>query len=88
MTEADIPTDDEIRALVAEDVKDTEMALYSPVQLGEVCYKKIIEQNGVECLYICVEAEYIFMAPTGKEYRNQQNLWYIIPIEVGNDSIE
>ncbi len=81
ITEADIPTDDEIRALVAEDVKDTEMALHGPVQLGDVCHKEIIEQNGVECLYIYVESEYIFRAPTGKEYRNQQNLWYVIPVE-------
>lgn len=88
MTEADIPTDDEIRALVAEDVKDTEMALYSPVQLGEVCHKEIIEQNGIECLCIYVEAEYIIKDLSGKEFNNQQNLWYIIPIEVGNDSVE
>ena len=81
MTEADIPTDDEIRAMVAEDVKETEMALYGPVQLGAVCHKEIIEQNGEECLYIYVETEYIVKFDTEKEYVNKQNLWYIIPIE-------
>lgn len=81
MTEADIPTDDEIRAMVAEDVKETEMALYGPVQLGAVCHKEIIEQNGEECLYIYVETEYIVKFDTEKEYVNKQNLWYIIPVE-------
>ena len=81
ITKENIPSDDEIRALVAEDVKDTDMALHGPVQLGDVCHKEIIEQNGVECLYVYVESEYIFKTPAGKEYRNQQNLWYIIPIE-------
>ena len=88
MTEVDIPTDDEIRALVAEDVKETDMTLYGPVQLGEVCYKEIIEQNGVECVYVYVESEFIVKDATEKEYRSNLNLWYIIPIEVGNDSIE
>ena len=81
VTEADLPTDDEIRALVAEDVKDTDMALYGPVRLGDVCHKEIIEQNGVECVYIYVEAEYKFMSDEGKIYNNLTNLWYIIPIE-------
>lgn len=81
ITEADLPTDDEIRALVAEDVKDTDMALHGPVQLGDVCHKEIIEQNGVECVYIYVEAEYKFMSDEGKIYNNLTNLWYIIPIE-------
>lgn len=81
MTETDLPTDDEIRALVAEDVQDTEMVMYGPVQLGEVFYKKIIEQDGVECVYIYVEAEYTVKFDTDKEYVNKQNLWYIIPIE-------
>ena len=81
ITEADLPTDDEIRALVAEDVKDTDMALHGPVRLGDVCHKEIIEQNGVECVYIYVEAEYTVKFDTDKEYVNKQNLWYIIPIE-------
>lgn len=81
ITEADLPTDDEIRALVAEDVKDTDMALHGPVRLGDVCHKEIIEQNGVECVYIYVEAEYKFMSDEGKIYNNLTNLWYIIPIE-------
>ena len=81
ITEADLPTDDEIRALVAEDVKDTDMALHGPVRLGDVCHKEIIEQNGVECVYIYVEAEYKFMSDEGKIYNNLANLWYIIPIE-------
>ena len=83
VTEADLPTDDEIRALVAEDVKDTDMALHGPVQLGDVCHKEIIEQNGVECVYIYVEAEYKVMSDEGKIYNNLTNLWYIIPIEDG-----
>ena len=81
ITEADLPTDDEIRALVAEDVKDTDMSLHGPVRLGDVCHKEIIEQNGVECVYIYVEAEYKFMSDEGKIYNNLTNLWYIIPIE-------
>ena len=79
--ESDLPTDDEIRALVAEDVKDTDMALHDPVRLGDVCHKEIIEQNGVECVYIYVEAEYKFMSDEGKVYNNLTNLWYLIPIE-------
>ena len=81
ITEADLPTDDEIRALVAEDVKDTDMSLHGPVRLGDVCHKEIIEQNGVECIYVYVEAEYKFISDEGKEYDNLTNLWYIIPIE-------
>ena len=81
VTEADLPTDAEIRALVAEDVKDTDMALYGPVRLGDVCHKEIIEQNGVECVYIYVEAEYKIVSDEGKVYNNLTNLWYIIPIE-------
>lgn len=81
VTEADLLTDDEIRALVAEDVKDTMLTLHGPVRLGEVGHKEIIEQNGVECLYIYVEAEYKFMSDEGKMYDNLANLWYIIPIE-------
>lgn len=86
MTETDLPTDDEIRALVAEDVQDTEMVKYGPVQLGEVFYKKIIEQNGVECIYVYVEAEYTVRFDTEKEYVNKQNLWYVIPIIPNEDS--
>ena len=86
MTETDIPTDDIIRALVAEDVKETEMALYGPVQLGAVCHKEIIEQDGVECLYVYVETEYIVKFDTEKEYVNKQNLWYVIPIIPNEDS--
>ena len=81
VNEADIPTDDEIRALVAEDLQDTIVTLHGPVQLGNVCHKEIIEQNGVECLYIYVEAEYKFMSDIGKMYDNPANFWYIIPIE-------
>ena len=81
MTEADIPTDDEIRAMVAEDVKDTDMALYGPVRLGNVCHKEIIEQNGVECIYVYVESEFIVKDSTGKEFRGELDLWYIIPVE-------
>ena len=86
MTATDLPTDDEIRALVAEDVQDTEMVKYGPVQLGEVFYKKIIEQNGVECIYVYVEAEYTVRFDTEKEYVNKQNLWYVIPIIPNEDS--
>ena len=86
MTETDLPTDDEIRALVAEDVQDTEMVMYGPVQLGEVFYKRIIEQNGVECVYIYVEAEYTVKFDTEKEYINKQNLWYVISIILNEDS--
>ena len=81
MTEADIPTDDEIRAMVAEDVKDTDMELYGPVRLGNVCHKEIIEQNGVECIYVYVESEFIVKDSTGKEFRGELDLWYIIPVE-------
>lgn len=86
ITEADLPTDDEIRALVAEDVKNTDMALYGPVRLGTVCHKEIIEQNGAECVYIYVEAEYTVKFDTDKEYVNKQNLWYVIPIIPNEDS--
>ena len=79
--ESDLPTDDEIRALVAEDVQNTEIAAFGPVQLGEISEKEIIEQNGVECVYFCIEAEYTFKSDVGKEYNNLTNLWYIIPIE-------
>ena len=81
ITEADIPTDDEIRALVAEDVINTDMALYGPVQLGDVCHKEIIKQNGIECVYIYVEAEYKIVSDEGKVYNILTNLWYLIPIE-------
>ncbi len=81
MTETDLPTDDEIRALVAEDVQDTEMVMYGPVQLGEVFYKKIIEQNSIECVYVYVEAEYKIVSDEGKVYNNLTNLWYIISVD-------
>ena len=81
VAESDLPTDDEIRALVAEDVQNTEIAVFGPVQLGEISEKEIIEQNGVECVYFCIEAEYTFKSDVGKEYNNLTNLWYIIPIE-------
>lgn len=81
VAESDLPTDDEIRALVAEDVQNTEIAAFGPVQLGEISEKEIIEQNGVECVYFCIEAEYTFKSDVGKEYNNLTNLWYIIPIE-------
>ncbi|MBQ9151659.1 MAG: hypothetical protein IJX72_05365 [Clostridia bacterium] len=81
MTEADIPTDDEIRAWVAEDIKDSILTLHGPVQLGDVSHKEIIEQNGVECLYVCVEVDYIVKDATDKAFNSKHNLLYIIPVE-------
>ena len=81
VTEADLPTDDEIRALVTEDIQNTHLVLHGPAELGEVVHKEIIERDGVECVYVSVESEYTFKADTGKEYRNKQELWYIIPVE-------
>ncbi len=81
MTEADIPIDDEIRALVAEDIKESILILHGPVQLGEVGHKRIIEQNGVECLYVSVEVEYIVKDATGKAFNSKHDLMYIIPVE-------
>lgn len=81
VTEADLPTDDEIRALVTEDIQNTHLVLYGPAELGDVVHKEIIERDGVECVYVSVEAEYTVKVDTGKEYRNKQELWYIIPVE-------